>query len=70
MLTYSSFVKVLDISINPMYYTVTQAYPLAKTMYKQQLDQVTVVLADFTSTKLDKCRNKLQFTVLGIFCSK
>jgi hypothetical protein len=52
MLAYSSFVKVLVISINPMYYTITQAYPLAKTLYKQELDQVTVVLADFTSAKL------------------
>jgi hypothetical protein len=53
LLAYSSFVKVLVISINPMYYTTKQACQLAKTMYKQELDQVTVVLADFTSTKLD-----------------
>jgi hypothetical protein len=51
MLTYS-FVKVLVISINPMYNTITQAYPLVKTLYKQEHYQVTVVLADFTSAKL------------------
>jgi len=53
MLAYSSFVKVLVISINPIYYTITQAYSLAKTLYKQELDYITVLLADFTSTKFD-----------------
>jgi len=36
MLAFSSFVKVLVISIKTIYYTITQAYPLAMTLYKQE----------------------------------
>jgi hypothetical protein len=72
MLAYFLFVKVLVISINPMYNTITQAYPLAKTLYKQEHDQVIVVLADFTSAKLGnsvKTNCSLQYWAF-FFCSK
>jgi len=43
MLAYSSFVKLFGIVISPPYYNTTQ--PLATTVYKQNLDQRTALLA-------------------------
>jgi len=47
MLACSSFVKVLGILTNPPSCNTKQ--PLAKAVFKQQLNQVTAVLAVFTN---------------------